>query len=126
MVGDKCGKASFLHAFKYHKFPYYEFPLGHAFFDYVSDIEVDEKMVELTMWHIATKKDLRTDPETNQQLACEKKSVVSPKEGRSLAERVGAWSYLECSAKTGEGVREVFDNATKAALQRKRRTCALL
>lgn len=30
-------------------------------------------------------------------------------------------SYLECSSKTKEGVREVFETATKAALQTKKR-----
>ena len=65
---------------------------------------------------IATKKDLRSDPGTKQQL----ESIVSSEQGRSMAEKVGAWSYLECSSKTREGVREVFDNATRAALQKKR------
>ena len=65
---------------------------------------------------IATKKDLRSDPGTKQQL----ESIVSSEQGRSMAEKVGAWSYLECSAKTREGVREVFENATRAALQKKR------
>lgn len=78
---------------------------------------------------IATKKDLRHDPVIKQQLAQDKQSIVKPEEGRAMAEKVGAWSYLECSAKTREGVREVFDNATRAALQKKkgkRGFCALL
>ena len=33
-----------------------------------------------------------------------------------MAQKVGARSYVECSARTGEGVREVFQTATKAAL----------
>ena len=42
---------------------------------------------------------------------------------------VGAFGYLECSARNKEGVREVFETATRAALQVKRRgrkKCALL
>ena len=34
----------------------------------------------------------------------------------AVAQKIGARHYLECSAKTGEGVREVFQYATRAAL----------
>ena len=34
----------------------------------------------------------------------------------AIAQKVGAKHYLECSARTGEGVREVFQYATRAAL----------
>lgn len=47
-----------------------------------------------------------------------------------MANRIGAFGYLECSAKTKEGVREVFEMATRAALQvrkrKKRNGCLLL
>ena len=33
-----------------------------------------------------------------------------------MAQKIGAKQYLECSARTGEGVREVFQYATRAAL----------
>jgi len=33
-----------------------------------------------------------------------------------VAQKIGAQGYVECSAKTGEGVREVFQIATKQAL----------
>lgn len=50
-------------------------------------------------------------------------------EGRAMAEKINAFGYLECSAKTSEGVREVFEIATRAALQikrRKRTKCVLI
>ena len=34
-----------------------------------------------------------------------------------MAEKINALAYLECSAKGKEGVREVFETATRAALQ---------
>jgi Ras family protein A len=37
-----------------------------------------------------------------------------------VAKRIGAVAYLECSAKTGEGVSEVFQLAGKIALQRRK------
>ncbi|KAK7884274.1 hypothetical protein WMY93_027397 [Mugilogobius chulae] len=59
-----------------------------------------------------------------------KQEPVKPEEGRDMANRINAFGYLECSAKTKDGVREVFEMATRAALQvRKRRPkgiCELL
>jgi Ras family protein A len=37
-------------------------------------------------------------------------------QGEEVKKRIGAVKYIECSAKTGEGVREVFEHATRAAL----------
>ena len=171
IVGDgACGKTCLLFAFTKDEFPDKYIPT--VFENYVSDIEVDGKQVELALWDtagqedydrlrplsypdtdvilmcfsveshdsleniqakwvpevhhfcpnvpfllIATKKDLRSDPVYKQQF---KQSIVRPEEGRGMAEKVGAWAYLECSAKTREGVREVFDSATRAALQKKK------
>ena len=42
---------------------------------------------------------------------------MKPEEGRAMAEKINAFAYLECSAKSKEGVREVFETATRAALQ---------
>jgi len=58
-----------------------------------------------------------------------KQKPVTPDEGRAMAEKINAYGYLECSAKTKEGVREVFETATRAALQvkrRKRTKCVLI
>jgi GTPase SAR1 family protein len=49
-----------------------------------------------------------------------KQEPVKTGEGQTMAESIHAFAYLECSAKTKEGVREVFETATRAALQVKK------
>uniref|UniRef100_A0A8B9ZDH0 Ras homolog family member C n=1 Tax=Anas platyrhynchos TaxID=8839 RepID=A0A8B9ZDH0_ANAPL len=79
---------------------------------------------------VGNKKDLRNDEHTRRELAKMKQEPVKPEEGRDMANRINAFGYLECSAKTKEGVREVFEMATRAGLQvrknKKRRGCPLL
>ena len=36
-----------------------------------------------------------------------------------VASKIGAYQYIECSARTKDNVREVFENATRAALANK-------
>ena len=60
--------------------------------------------------------DLRNDPNTIKELGKMKQEPVKPEEGRAMAEKINAFAYLECSAKSKEGVREVFETATRAAL----------
>jgi len=50
-----------------------------------------------------------------------KQQPVTVEEGRSMADKIGAYGYMECSARTKEGVRDVFELATRAALQVKKR-----
>nr|XP_055113252.1 transforming protein RhoA-like isoform X2 [Symphalangus syndactylus] len=71
---------------------------------------------------VGNKKDLRNDEHTRRELAIAKmkQEQVKPEEGRDMANRIGAFGYMECSAKTKDGVREVFEMATRAALQARR------
>jgi len=79
---------------------------------------------------VGNKKDLRKDPETIQQLGRNKQEPISTEEGRDMATNIGAFAFLECSARTKEGVREVFEAANRAALikprRRKRDRCEVL
>ena len=38
-------------------------------------------------------------------------------EGQAVANSIGAAAFIECSAKTGEGVEEVFNTAVRIHLQ---------
>lgn len=50
------------------------------------------------------------------------KEPVNSKEGQAMADQIHAFAYLECSAQTKEGVIEVFQTATGAALQVRQKT----
>ncbi|KAG9092973.1 GTP-binding protein Rho1 [Ceratobasidium sp. UAMH 11750] len=170
IVGDgACGKTCLLIVFSKGTFPEVYVPT--VFENYVADVEVDGKRVELALWDTAgqedydrlrplsypdshvilicfavdspdsldnvqekwisevmhfcqglpiilvgCKKDLRRDPKTIEELRKTSQRPVTPEEGMAVAQKIGARHYLECSAKSGEGVREVFQYATRAAL----------
>lgn len=183
IVGDgACGKTCLLIVFSKDQFPEVYVPT--VFENYVADIEVDGKQVELALWDTAgqedydrlrplsypdtdvilmcfsvdspdslenipekwtpevkhfcpnvpiilvgNKKDLRNDPNTMRELAKLKQEPVKQQDGRAMAEKINAFDYLECSAKSKEGVRVVFETATRAALQvkkKKKTRCLLL
>ena len=78
---------------------------------------------------VGNKRDLRNDENTKRELLKMKQEPVKYEEGHAMATKIGANHYLECSAKTKDGVREVFESATRAALQnrsRKKHKCILL
>lgn len=56
-----------------------------------------------------TKIDLRKDPNFSSQ-------AIPASKGNELAKKIGAVKYVECSAKTREGLIEVFNEAIIAAL----------
>ncbi|KAE8293525.1 Rho-related GTP-binding protein RhoA-C [Larimichthys crocea] len=184
IVGDgACGKTCLLIVFSKDQFPEVYVPT--VFENYVADIEVDGKQVELALWDTAgqedydrlrplsypdtdvilmcfsvdspdslenipekwtpevkhfcpnvpiilvgNKKDLRNDEHTRRELAKMKQEPVKYEDGKDMANRISAYGYQECSAKTKDGVREVFEMATRAALQAKKRgkksNCLLL
>lgn len=67
---------------------------------------------------IGTKSDLRSDAREISLMASQGQSPITPQEGQSVANEIGAKKYLECSAKTGRGVMEVFDAAVKETISR--------
>ena len=66
---------------------------------------------------VGTKMDLRANAEVVARLALDNQKPVTPAEGARLAEEFGASKYLECSALTQQGLKAVFDEAIKTALE---------
>jgi cell division control protein 42 len=79
---------------------------------------------------VGTQVDLRDDDQTIQKLQKNKQQPISAEAGRSMANSVGSVKYLECSALTQVGLKNVFDEAIVAALSppvsSKKKGCALL
>jgi Ras homolog gene family, member A len=68
---------------------------------------------------VATKVDLRNQSSLK---------LISEAEGRALAKKIGAYGYVECSAKTLAGLDEVFNMATDAARRPKEKSkiCSIM
>ncbi|KAJ1559209.1 GTP-binding protein Rho1 [Cladochytrium tenue] len=170
IVGDgACGKTCLLIVFSRNQFPEVYVPT--VFENYIADVEVDGRHVELALWDTAgqedydrlrplsypdshvilicfaidspdsldnvqekwisevlhfcaglpiilvgCKKDLRFDSRIIEELRKTGQSPVTTAQGQAVADKIGAYKYLECSARSGEGVKEVFEHATRAAL----------
>eukprot|EP01097_Dermamoeba_algensis_P000388 TRINITY_DN1134_c0_g1_i1.p2 TRINITY_DN1134_c0_g1~~TRINITY_DN1134_c0_g1_i1.p2 ORF type:complete len:151 (-),score=34.69 TRINITY_DN1134_c0_g1_i1:62-514(-) len=63
-----------------------------------------------------TKLDLRDDAATIQRLQEKKMSPISHEQGLQMAKDIGAVKYIECSALTQKGLKELFDEACRAVL----------
>ncbi|XP_053393130.1 ras-related C3 botulinum toxin substrate 1-like isoform X2 [Mercenaria mercenaria] len=77
---------------------------------------------------VGTKMDLRDDDKEQESVL---KTGISFVEGRSLAQKIQAVKYVECSARTGKNTKLVFDEAIRACFipqkQKKRRSkCKLV
>jgi len=60
---------------------------------------------------VGTKKDLLDDPKMLAALKNKGESPITQAEGDKMAKDIGAAKYLACSAKTNDGVKDVFDEA---------------
>jgi len=76
---------------------------------------------------VGTKLDARADPALLDKLKSQGQKPVTTEQGQELARKISAVKYMECSAKTGEGLKAVFDEAIKAVLfqKRKKRRCLI-
>ncbi|KAH8990717.1 P-loop containing nucleoside triphosphate hydrolase protein [Lactarius deliciosus] len=67
---------------------------------------------------VATKTDLRRDDNTRRMLGAQGQKPVTPEQGAEVAQEIGA-KYIECSAKTGSGVQDVFALALRESMKGK-------
>ena len=176
VVGDGAvGKTCLLISYTSDSFPEEYVPT--VFDNYVVNVSVDGKMINVGLWDTAGQEDydrLRplSYPQTDVFLICfsltSKTSLdnvrtrwypevqhhapgvpiilvgtkldlkkdegkgVDSKDAQRLAEEIKAVKYMECSAKTQEGLKQVFDEAIRCVLkarssgQTKKKACSLL
>lgn len=79
---------------------------------------------------VACKIDLRTDQRTIEKLKEEGEKPITTEVGRKIATQIKADAYMECSAKTREGIHDLFILAARLSLDKRsrshqRRTCFL-
>jgi len=65
---------------------------------------------------VATRCDLRDNPDVIRKLAAQREKPVDYETGLAVARRIRASRYLECSAKANRGVTEAFEEATRVAI----------
>jgi len=58
---------------------------------------------------VGTKSDMKNDPKY-------KDKAITKEQGDSMAKKIKAQKYMECSAKTRDGVKAVFDEAIYIAV----------
>ncbi|KAH1274654.1 Rho GTPase [Aspergillus fumigatus] len=92
--------------------------------------EANERCPGVPIILVGLKKDLREDPLAIEEMRKKSLRFVTSREGSETATQIGARKYLECSSLTGEGVDDVFEAATRAALltfdKRKSSCCIVL
>lgn len=80
---------------------------------------------------VGTKLDLRDDKETIDKLQEKKRAPITYPQGLQLLKEINGTKYLECSALTQQGLKQVFEEAIRAVLNppvksTKKKGCLLL
>ncbi|GAV00707.1 hypothetical protein RvY_11517 [Ramazzottius varieornatus] len=83
--------------------------------------EIRRYCPKVPMILVGNKKDVLHDREIATELQREGRNFVTRESARLMAERIGAHGYVENSAKTGEGVQDVFLTAWKVLLEAQER-----
>lgn len=69
---------------------------------------------------MGTKADIRAHAWSVAKISSRGQGLVTPAQGAMFRDNIGASRYLECSARTGEGVVEVLGETARVAVQVKR------
>ena len=62
---------------------------------------------------VGTKLDMREDPEVLKKLKEKNSQPITTENGKNMQREIGAAAYIECSAKSQKGLKEVFHEAIK-------------
>ena len=85
--------------------------------------EVSHHCAKVPIVLVGTKLDLREDKETVDKLRQKHKcGPITYEQGLAKAKEINAFKYLECSALTQKGLKQVFDEAIRAVLNPSPRT----
>jgi len=79
--------------------------------------ELKEYLPDVPIVLVGTKSDLKSDERIINELAAKSQEPVSNLEALALSEKIKAYEYVECSAKTGEGVLDVYRAAVEAVAE---------
>jgi Ras family protein A len=78
---------------------------------------------------VACKVDLRKDPQNIAKMRAQGEKPVTNEAGKQIAEQIKADAYIECSAKTREGIQDLFILAARLSFKKrtykKHRKCVL-
>ena len=93
--------------------------------------EVKHHCPDVPVLLVATKVDLRDDPQAVARLAERNMQPISYQQGQELSKLIGAHKYMECSANTQRGVRSLFDESIRATFpqpksKKKRSACSIM
>uniref|UniRef100_A0A8C5HPJ4 Cell division control protein 42 homolog n=1 Tax=Gouania willdenowi TaxID=441366 RepID=A0A8C5HPJ4_GOUWI len=130
VVGDGAvGKTCLLISYTTNKFPSEYVPT--VFDNYAVTVMIGGEPYTLGLFDTAGKcVDLREDHNTVEKLAKNKQRPLYQDYGEKLAKDLKAVKYVECSALTQRGLKNVFDEAILAALEppetKTKKKCVLL